>query len=199
MLGSTTYLLAAASLFLAAGCGEERAVAAPAHRPVHVDSIVPRDVALRRFQASARRVDSLSGGAPSRDALVREFVRALERSDTAALRRLAVDRNEFAFLYYPTAPQGLPPYDLTPELLWFMLQAGTDKGVGRALASHGGRPLTFQAYRCDTIPSRQGENTLWGPCTVSFRRDGVATEERLFGLIMERGGRYKFVSYANRL
>ena len=193
-------LLSVATLCLIAACGGPSAAAtAAAHKPTHVDSIIPREEALRRFQASAHRVDSLSGGASSRDDLVRTFLRALAHSDTATLRGLAIDRNEFAFLYYPTAPQGLPPYDLAPELFWFTLESGTDKGLSRALESRGGRPLEFQAYRCDSIPSHEGENTVWGPCSVRYRRDGKVADERLFGLIMERDGRFKFVSYANRL
>ncbi len=181
-------------------CGERSAAAAsPAHRAIHVDSIRPRAEALRRFQAGLRPSDSLSGGPTSRDALVGAFVHAVETRDTAELRRLALDRDEFAFIYYPTTPQGLPPYDLTPDLLWFMLQSGSEKGLGRALASRGGRSLGFERYRCDPTPSRQGANLVWGPCAVRHRVDGGAFEERLFGLIVERYGRFKFVSYANPL
>jgi hypothetical protein len=194
------YFLAGAALFGLAGCRSQNVAAAPAaHRPVHVDSILPRGEALRRFQASARRVKVLSGGAPSRDVLVREFVRGLETRDTAALRRLALNRDEFAFLYYPSAPQGLPPYDLEPGLLWFTLQSGSHKGLARALERRGGRALGFEGYRCDSLVSRQGENTVWGPCAVQSRRKGVMVEERLFGLIVERAGRFKFVDYGNRL
>jgi hypothetical protein len=200
MLRLTTYFLACATLSGLAGCGGQSAAAPPAaRRPVHVDSIVPREEALRRFQASAQCVESLSGGAPSRNALIHEFVRGLEARDTAALRRLALDRDEFAFLYYPTAPQGLPPYDLEPGLLWFTLESGSHKGLARALESRGGRALGFEGYGCDSIASRQGENTVWGPCTVRSRRKGVVMEERLFGLIVERKGRFKFVDYGNRL
>jgi hypothetical protein len=200
MLRLTTYFLAGAALSGLAACGGQSAAAPPAaRRPVHVDSIVAREETLRRFQASAQRVESLSGGAPSRDALIHEFVWGLEARDTAVLRRLALDRDEFAFLYYPTAPQGLPPYDLEPGLLWFTLESGSHKGLARSLESRGGRALGFEGYRCDSIASRQGENTVWGPCTVRSRRKGVVMEERLFGLIVEREGRFKFVDYGNRL
>jgi hypothetical protein len=181
-------------------CGDRSAAAAPPTQgATHVDSILPRAEALRRFQASARPIDSLTGGAASRDALVDAFVHAVETRDTAGLRRLSLDRDEFAFLYYPTAAQGLPPYDLAPDLLWFLLQTGSDKGLTRALASRGGRTLGFQSYRCDTVPSREGANLLWGPCVVRHRQAGAIVEERLFGLIVERDGRFKFVSYGNKL
>ncbi|MFL5496480.1 MAG: hypothetical protein ACJ8DC_18995 [Gemmatimonadales bacterium] len=170
------------------------------HRPVRIDSAVPREVALRRFQQASRRVATLAGGERTREALVRAYVRALERRDTTALARLLLTRDEFAFLYYPTNPRGLPPYDLAPELMWFMLSQGSERGLGRALQERGGRPLGYLSHQCDGMPSREGENLVWGPCQVRRRLpDGGRGSERLFGLILERGGRYKFVSYANKL
>jgi len=165
-----------------------------------VDSVVPRDVALRRFRTGLDSVDTLLGGATSRDALVRAFVTALERSDTAALRALTMTRAEYAWIYYPTNPQGLPPYDLSPDLMWFMLAENSQKGLAHALEERGGRPLGYLGHSCDPRPSREGANTVWGPCPVRrVQAPGDTTVERLFGLIVERGGRYKFVGFANRL
>lgn len=192
-------LLACFSVLLAACGGRDAAAAPPARQATHVDSILPRAEALRRFQAGARPTAALAGGAASRGALVRAFVTALEAKDTAALRALALDQAEYAFLYYPTAPQGLPPYDLAPDLLWFMLQSGSGKGLARALTARGGRDLGFERFRCDARPSREGANLVWGPCVIRHRQGGVVVEERLFGLIVEREGQFKFVSYANKL
>ncbi len=195
LLAATTI---ATTAMAASACGE-RTAAAAAHRPVHVDTILPRVEALRRFQATARPTERLADAATSRDVLVRAFVGALEKRDTVQLRRLALDRDEFAYLYYPTAPQGLPPYEVAPDLLWFMLRTGSDKGIGRALASRGGQPLGYESYRCDPTPSRQGANSVWGPCVVRRRQAGHVVEERLFGLIVEREGQFKFVDYGNGL
>jgi hypothetical protein len=188
-----------ATTTIAASACRERSAAAAVHQPIHVDTILPRAEAVRRFQASARPTGHLANGVTSRDALVRTFVGALEKGDTAELRRLALDRDEFAYLYYPTAPQGLPPYDVAPDLLWFMLGNGSDKGLRRALASRGGQPLGYESYHCDPTPSRQGANTVWGPCIIRRKQGGRQVEERLFGLIIERAGRFKFVDYANGL
>jgi hypothetical protein len=41
---------------------------------------------------------------------------------------------------------------------------------------------------------------VWGPCAIQHREsDGSRQADRLFGLIVERAGRFKFVTYANRL
>lgn len=169
---------------------------------VHVDSIAPREVELARFREGLTESPGgmLAGDAESRDALVRRYVRALERADTAGLEALAITRDEFAFLYYPTNPEAHPPYDLAPGLMWFMLEQNSRKGLLHALEERGGRPLGYVGYRCDATPSQQGANTVWGPCVLRRRQPGGdVIEERLFALILERDGRFKFVSYANKL
>jgi hypothetical protein len=193
-------LAGCAALCVLTACGRSSATTPAAHRPTHIDSLIPRPEALRRFRAGLPPVDSLSGGVASRDALVRKYLRAIEKRDTVMLRRLLLTRSEFAYVYYPTNPQGLPPYDLSPDLMWFMVSTGSGKGLTRALAELGGQRLGYTGYVCDSVPSRQGANTVWGPCAVHLRlKGGESTSERLFGLIVERGGRYKFISYANKL
>lgn len=181
-----------------AACGAESGSARAAPARV-IDSILPRDVAVARFRTGVPEVTALAGGAPTREALVRQFVEALERRDTAGLRELLLTRAEFAWLYYPTNPQGLPPYDLSPGLLWEMSSLNSAKGLRRALQEFGGTSLGYQGHVCDPQTSRQGANTVTGPCTVRLLHGTSDREVRLFGLIVERGGRHKFVSYANKL
>jgi hypothetical protein len=160
----------------------------------------PHEAELAKFRTGLVRPENLTGGAPSQDALVTQFVRAVERRDTAALVRMHLNRAEFAWFYYPTNPQSRPPYDLSPGLMWFMEHGNSEKGVSRLLEDRAGKPLGVLSYRCDPVTSRQGENTLIGPCVVrraTAARDTI--DERLFGLILERSGRFKFVSYSNKL
>ncbi|MGH7537540.1 MAG: hypothetical protein ACREMF_02815, partial [Gemmatimonadales bacterium] len=167
---------------------------------VQVDSAIPRDEELRRFRLGLADPTELVSGAPSRDALVERYVRALEGNDTAALAGLAITQDEFAYLYYPTTPLALPPYDLSPGLMWFQLQQRSLAGMRHALDERGGRPLGYLGYSCDGASSREGLNTTWGPCLIRRRQPGGdVVRERLFGLIIGRGGRYKLVSLANRL
>jgi hypothetical protein len=178
-------------------CGN---VSPEARASVVIDSVIPRDEALRRFQAGLPVTTQLSGGAPSRDELVRRFVRALEARDTAALRALTITRAEFAFIYYPTNPQSLPPYDLSPALMWFMLDQRSQQGLGHVLEERGGRKLGAVGYECLGTASIEGENTVWGPCVLKrVQAPGDTVTERLFGQIIGRDGRYKFVSLANKL
>jgi len=166
----------------------------------HVDSAISWEEALRRFQAGLTAPSSLEGGATSRDLLVREFVEALAARDTARLLALEITRSEFAYLYYPTTPQSFPPYDLSPALLWFLVSENSRKGLMHALEERGGKPLRFVGYTCDGKPSVEAANRIWGPCMVRrVVRKGDTASERLFSRIIEREGRFKFLSYSNKL
>ena len=173
---------------------------AAATPPTHIDSVVPRAVALSRFQKASAPASTLSGGASSRDELVRRFARAVEAADTSALHRMVLSRGEFAFLYYPTSREGLPPYDLNPDLMWFMMVERSNRGAAALMRERAGSPLAYAGYRCLGDSTVEGRNRLWGPCVVRrVQAMGDTVEERLFGPIIERDGRFKFVSYSNKL
>jgi hypothetical protein len=181
---------------MSTGCGSPEARADLPESSRVVDSIIPREEAVRRFRAGLTPVDSLVGGARTRDALVKAFIHALGEADTAALARLTVSRTEFAYLYYPTAAEGKPPYDLEPGLMWFMLSQRSSTGVGKALQLYGGSGMKLVDYDCGKGKMREGENTIVGPCSVRWtNRLGDTVRARLFSKILERGGRAKFLSY----
>ena len=181
------------------------AVAAAASSPMPavvgvVDSAIPIDEALRRFRAGLPEVAALGGGAaPSRDLLVRRFVDAVARRDTAALRAMQLTRGEFAYLYYPATQYVRPPYELDPRTLWFLSREQSDKGLRRVVERVGGRAITLAGYDCSSEPPvRQGPNVIWGRCTVRYRAGAdTLVERRLFSGVIERGGAFKFLSYAN--
>jgi hypothetical protein len=183
-------------LLTLAGCTADRA---PAERGI-VDSVVPMDTALARFREGMTEPVGLSGGAPSREALVREFLRAVAETDTAAVRQLILTRAEFAWLYYPTAHLAQPPNDLPPDILWMMIRGESERGIGKALGVLSGRPSGYLDHACDpTLARTEGDNRIHAGCVVRRIQDGDTLPERLFGLIVERDGVFKFLSYANRL
>jgi hypothetical protein len=167
--------------------------------PARVDSILPIEEELRRFRADlADTARALRGGEASRDALVRRFVEAVESSDTAAVRAMLLTASEFAWLYYPSSINARPPYELGPGLAWFQLQNGSSKGISRAWQRFAGRPLGVAGHDCPA-PTGQGGNTIRDGCRLVRVAAGDTTSIRLFGAIVEREGRFKFLSYANDL
>ena len=165
----------------------------------HVDSAIPIDEALRRFRRDLPNPKALHGGFGSREKLVREFVGAIEVQDTAALRRMVLTADEFAWFYYPSSPLSHPPYELPPALMWFQLEGESEKGALRLFRERSGHALGYIGHTC-APPRVEGKNRVHSSCElrrVTAARDTVA--EQLFGLIIERDGSYKFVSYANSL
>lgn len=159
-----------------------------------------RAVQLAEFRAGLPEPAALQGGAPSRDSLVTALLAALATRDTATLHRLVLSRAEFAWLYYPTTQQALPPYDLDPATLWMLTSERGGRGEAKLLETLGGRTLPYAGHRCDGNAAHEGDNTVYGPCVVRLvQAPGDTVESRLFGLVLERGGQWKFVSYANKL
>lgn len=171
------------------------------HTPQVVDSIRPIPEELARFRASLQEEPTaLRGGAASLEALVTHFVDALAMRDSVALREMLISRAEFALLYYPHTRFTAKPYELSPQLLWFQMQNGTGRGIARALRRFGGAPVELADYTCRPEPDVEGPNLLWRDCVVRIAPavdDTITT--RLFGSILERDGRFKFVSYSNSL
>ena len=143
-----------------------------------------------------RPVRALRGGATSRDELVARFGQALAAHDTAALSALLLDAQEFAWLYYPYTVYTHPPYRQAPGMVWLLTAQNSEKGLRRVLERFGGRDPALAGYACRTTEP-QDLNVLHGDCAV--RLAGDTTGRRLFGTIIERDGRFKFVSYANGL
>ena len=190
-------------LMIPAACGrgspqEEQLPSAPDAARVVVDSLIPMDQALDRFREGLVEPVGLSGGADSRDELVEKVVRAFEAQDTMAFEALAVNRAEWAFLYYPDNVLSKPPYELPPALAWFQLQEANRKGVLRGLRELGGHRVTYQGYTCSQEPVLEGQNRIWTGCTVMLRRDdGDPVTITLFAAILERDGRFAVLSYDN--
>ena len=202
--------IAAAVIATAACNGKDAAVAsastsvvvdAALHGPGYVvDSALPPEEMLRRFRVGLEPVTRFDEGATrSRNALVQRFARAVAKSDTVALRGMSLSRAEFAYLYFPSTQYMRPPYMTPPDVLWQLMHTRSESGMNRLVARVGGAEIRVAGYDCEPTPEMEGSNRVYERCTIRFRRGAADPVERrrLFGSIIEREGRYKFVSYAN--
>jgi len=199
--GAVLLLFALVSAACEGITGREAAAGALEMPSVRIDSILPIDEEIRRFRLGiAEPATELRGGAGSKEELVGLFLEALERSDVQALASLTLDPAEFIDLYYPETHFTHPPYELSPGLVWFQLENYGSRGLTRALGRYGGRPLGATGHRCDE-PRVEGSNRVWNGCVVvtTPEEPGGVEELSLFGAIVEREGRFKFVNYGNRL
>jgi hypothetical protein len=166
-----------------------------------VDSILPVEEELRRFRAAlpGDSATALTGGSPSREALVKRFVRALAANDTADLQAMAVHGREFADLYYPESPYTHAPYRQSPALAWSLIQNPSASGLTRLVRRLGGRPITYLGHACDPKVVHEGRNARYAGCLIHLVDErGDTVTRRYFGSILERDGRFKFLSYTNQ-
>lgn len=166
--------------------------------PGHVvDSILPVEEELRRFREGLVQPTTFEGGAPSRESLVRRFVDQLAARDTAGLQAMVLTRAEFAWFVYPGSSYTRPPYRTPPGLVWMQLEGSGTKGLGRLLRER----FTVKDHvdhSCNATPIVEGEAKLWRGCTARVTlASGDTVSGRLFGVIVEHGGRFKFASYDN--
>jgi hypothetical protein len=176
---------------------EAAQAAAPAHPGDIVDSAITPEESLRRFKQGLTEPTALAGGYRTREALVRAFFRAVESSDTTALRRMLVTPAEFAWYYYPNAPVSKVPYELPAALAWFQIQGESNKGITKLFNDWGGKPLGYVSHTC--TPREEGPNRIHAYCVETVKQDGKIGQAKLFGLILEVNGSFKFLSYANAL
>lgn len=195
---------------MAVACGEAAPRTAADSQAAHVaavaaaggvvDSILPIAEQLRRFREGMAPVDTLRFASASRDALIRRFLDAVRTSDTSALNVMALDRAEFAFLYYPHAAISRPPYEAPPQLLWGQILASSNEGLPKALARLSGQPVQLDRVTCADSLVNEERNRLHQDCTLTVRvGSAAALTTRWFGTIIERDGRFKFIGFANAL
>ncbi|WP_420130121.1 hypothetical protein [Longimicrobium sp.] len=189
------WIAMAALALLSAGC---RDAAPDAQAAVPVDTLHAPAEALSRFRDGLPIADSLSGGAASRDELVARFVDAIARQDTAAVRGMVLNRAEYGWIYFPSLQRMNPATSMQPEVMWMLHAQESQKGITRVLRRLGGGQARFGGYACEAAPGVEGPNRYWHACTVeTMAADGEKASLKLFGSLIERGGRWKIVSYAN--
>lgn len=180
---------------LLAGC---RDAAPEAEAAVRVDSIRPPAEALAGFRDGLPIADSLAGGAPSRDSLVARFVDAVAREDTAAIRGMVLSRAEYGWIYFPSLQRMNPGTRMQPEVMWMLHSQESEKGITRVLRRLGAGQARFAGYTCEDAPQVEEANRYFHQCAIeTIAPDGETASLKLFGSVIERGGRWKIVSYGN--
>jgi hypothetical protein len=159
-----------------------------------IDSALPPGESMRRFRVG---LDSPAhfDGPSSRDALVQRFFAALRRGDRAALRMLAMNRAEFAYLVFPRSRWSKPPYNQPPDIEWLLLSNNSESGLTRLTRRAGN--FTLLSYTCRQPAEMDGPVKFWPGCLVRLRENGQVREMKLFGSIMELDGRFKLRDFNN--
>lgn len=199
-------LICIAALLALSACRREAPPLADAQKPDTirniVDSIFPVEEEIRRFKAARNGLvaTELDHASTSRDAVVQRYLTAVQKRDTADLRAMTLNAAEFIDLYYPTSMYSHAPYKQSPEIVWLMMQQNSDGGLRRVLDRFGGQTTHLQSYACEPEPRTEGQNRFWDECSLRFTAESKAQQSAvLFGPIIERGGRFKILSFSNSL
>ena len=112
---------------------------------------------------------------------------------------MAVHGREFADLYYPESPYTHAPYRQSPALAWSLIQNPSTSGLTRLVRRLGGQPMTYVSHKCDPKVLHEGRNTRYAGCLITIvDASGAKVTKRYFGSIVERDGKFKFMSYTNQ-
>jgi hypothetical protein len=142
----------------------------------------------------------LSGGAPSVDKLLDEFLDGIERKDVAALHGLRLTKEEYTQIIVPgEVPKGEPPrqtFDKVNDVFWGMLNARSRYTLDAIVNKFGGRHYVKRQLEFTESPAKEwawytghGEVRLW-----LWDEAGLQYELRT-GWIAEVGGTYKFIGF----
>jgi hypothetical protein len=147
--------------------------------------------------AACGRSPALDWGLESPRAVAVAVVAALDARDAPALERLSVNEQEFRHLVWPRQPAARPERNIPWDYAWRSLAARSRHQLaGRLSEWVGGRRSTVVGV------TFAGETTDYGAYRVHRRsvvtlRDAAGRLEtvRVFGSIIEQGGRFRVFSY----
>ena len=141
----------------------------------------------------------LTGGAPSIDTLLDQFLAALAARDEQALRRLRVTETEYREIIIPgTVKPGEPLRQVAEQpsqFFWSMLNQRSEDVSRVILKKWGGHRYIRKALRF-TRGSRQfASYTAHGDVRLDVEDEHHDGDELRAGAIAEVAGRYKFISF----
>lgn len=146
--------------------------------------------------AGCRTPGALAGMLSSDEAVAQAVLDGLARRDADALMRLAVSREEFERVVWPTLPASRPDVGMPGSYVWQDTAARSRAHLDRTLRQWGGRRLALVRLEF------AGETTTHHAYALSRRARLVVRDEagaqqtlRLFGSIIRQRGGSKVYSY----
>lgn len=138
----------------------------------------------------------LEGAFPSDDPLVRAVLDGFRQRHAAALQQLAVTREEYEDIVWPTLPVSRPEVGMPLEYVWNDTSRKSRAYLAESLARYGGRRFELVRIEFGAPTADRGSYTI-SPKTELVVRDEQGREGRirLFGSIIRQGGRSKVFSY----
>jgi hypothetical protein len=134
-------------------------------------------------------------GYESKDAAVTAFLQALAARDRDALAAQVVSQDEFLKHIWPALPASRPEVGMPAERAWADQAQKNANFLSQTLGEHGGRRYELVVASFDGAPTTYEGFTIHPKTRLDIRDDGGVREVRLFGSMIESGGRWKIYSF----
>lgn len=131
----------------------------------------------------------------SKDAAVNAFLQALAARDRDTLLTQAVSQTEFLKYIWPALPASRPDVGMPADRAWTEQAQRNVNFLSQTLGEHGGRRYELVAASFDGSPTTYGRFTIHPKTTLDIRDEFGVREVRLFGSMIESGGRWKIYSF----
>jgi hypothetical protein len=120
----------------------------------------------------------------------------IEQRDSAALRALALNEEEFREQVWPELPAARPERNLPFSYVWGDLRQKSETYLERTLAHHGGRKYVLVSVRGTGETTRYPSYTVSRDTVLTVRDEtGAEIDLRLFGSTIQKDGAWKVFSY----
>lgn len=137
----------------------------------------------------------LSPSYESKDAAVTAFLQALAARDRDTLAAQVVSQTEFLKHIWPALPASRPEVGMPADRAWADQAQKNANFLSQTLGEHGGRRYELVAASFAGSATTYGAFTIHPKTRLDIRDDAGIREVRLFGSMIESGGRWKVYSF----
>jgi len=131
----------------------------------------------------------------SKDAVVEAALRAIAARDRTTLASLALSETEFRKYIWPALPASDPKVGMPADYVWADTSQKNENYLAQVLAEHGGRDYRLIAVTFGGETTDYGAFRVHRESTLDVRGPAGPVTLRLFGSLVESGGRWKIYSF----
>ena len=127
--------------------------------------------------------------------MVEAFLRGLAARDATTLSGMAVSESEFLKYIWPALPASRPDVGMPAGRAWADQAQRNAAYLSQTLAGHGGREYRLVAVTFGGETTDYGTYRIHREATLDVRGPNGPVALRLFGSLVESGGRWKIYSF----
>jgi hypothetical protein len=131
----------------------------------------------------------------SKEAAAQAALDAIWSRDADQLARLAVSESEFLKHVWPALPASAPDVGMPADRAWTDQSMKNRGYLAQVLAEHGGHRYALVRVAFAGPPTTYDTLTIHPEATLVVREGGQEQSLRVFGSMIESGGRWKIYSF----